>query len=136
MMNIVARKALGFTLLEVLIALAIFAVTALALMNIAINHTQSVRHNQLRTQAHFVAMNVAAEINIQNKWLTGIVTEQRTEQGEQWKIVQTVKNTISPNVQQIDIQIFYLDPDQASADNQQGVSSLSIFNRRQTEGAS
>ncbi|GAA5006298.1 type II secretion system minor pseudopilin GspI [Acinetobacter puyangensis] len=125
----------AFTLLEVLVALAIFAVTALALMKIAMNNTQSIQQNQLRTEAHFVAMNVAEEINIRGEWLTGIASEERSEQGERWKVTQTATSTISPDIQKIEIQVAYIDPDLQNVDNAQGITSLSVFNYRQAQQA-
>lgn len=121
----------GFTLLEVMVALAIFATTALSLMKIGMNYTQSVMQNQLRTQAHFVAMNAAADIQIQGKWLTGTGSEDVTEQGAQWRITQTAFNTISPDVQRIEIQIAKIDENQP--EQAQGLSTLSIFNYRQQQ---
>lgn len=125
----------AFTLLEVLVALAIFAVTALALMKIAMNNTQSIQQNQLRTEAHFVAMNVAEEIDIKKEWLTGIGSEERTEQGERWKVTRTATSTISPDVQKIDIQVAYIDPDLQDIENAQNITTLSVFNYRQTQQA-
>ncbi|MFU8925046.1 type II secretion system minor pseudopilin GspI [Acinetobacter puyangensis] len=125
----------AFTLLEVLVALAIFAVTALALMKIAMNNTQSIQQNQLRTEAHFVAMNVAEEINIRGEWLTGIASEERSEQGERWKVTQTATSTISPDIQKIEIQVAYIDPDLQNVDNAQNITSLSVFNYRQAQQA-
>lgn len=101
----------GFTLLEVLVALAVFAVTALALLKIAANNTQAVSQNQLRTKAQFVAMNVAAEQQMNEQWLSSAQTEQRDEQGETWYITQTPSPTLSPQVQRVDIDIAYQDPD-------------------------
>jgi general secretion pathway protein I len=132
-MRLSLQKNKAFTLLEVLVALAIFATTALALMKIAMNNTQSIRQNQLRTQAHFVAMNVAAEMMIERQWLTGSATEQRSEQGEHWKVIRTAQDTLSPDVQKIDIQIAYLEPEQQDMDKAQGITTLSIFNYRQME---
>ncbi|MCH4246537.1 MAG: type II secretion system minor pseudopilin GspI [Acinetobacter populi] len=125
----------AFTLLEVLVALAIFAVTALALMKIAMNNTQSIQQNQLRTEAHFVAMNVAEEISIRGEWLTGIASEERSEQGERWKVTRTATATLSPDVQKIEIQVAYIDPDLQNIDNAQGITSLSVFNYRQAQQA-
>ena len=124
----------AFTLLEVLVALAIFAVTALALMKIAMNYTQSIQQNELRTLAHFVAMNQAAELRIEKGWLTGSQSEDITEQGEQWRIQKQSYETISPDVQRIEIQVSHLDPD--NAEKVQGVTTLSVFNYRQSQEGS
>ena len=111
-------------------ALAIFATTALALMKIAMNYTQSIQQNELRTLAHFVAMNQAAEIRIEKAWLTGSQSEDTTEQGEQWRIHKQSYETISPDVQRIEIQVSHIDPD--NAEKVQGVTTLSVFNYRQS----
>lgn len=118
----------GFTLLEVLVALAIFAVTALALMKISINYTQSIENNRLRTAAHFVAMNVAAEINIHRQWLSGSAAQEREEQGETWQVTQTAQATISPDVQRITIQVDHID---AQSRQKQGMATLTVFQHRE-----
>ena len=121
----------GFTLLEVMVALAIFATTALALMKIAMNYTQSIQQNELRTLAHFVAMNQAAELRIEKEWLTGSQSEDITEQGEQWRIQKQSYETISPDVQRIEIQVSHIEPN--DAEKVQGVTTLSVFNYRQSQ---
>lgn len=121
----------GFTLLEVMVALAIFATTALALMKIAMNYTQSIQQNELRTLAHFVAMNQAADLRIEKAWLTGSQSEDITEQGEQWRIQKQSFETMSPDVQRIDIQVSHIDPN--DAEKVQGVTTLSVFNYRQPQ---
>ena len=129
--NVFGFTLLGFTLLEVMVALAIFATTALALMKIAMNYTQSIQQNELRTLAHFVAMNQAAELRIEKEWLTGSQSEDITEQGEQWRIQKQSYETISPDVQRIEIQVSHIDPD--NAEKVQGVTTLSVFNYRQSQ---
>jgi general secretion pathway protein I len=50
----------GFTLLEVLVALAILAVTLGALIKAATEHARNTHHLQERTLAHWVGQNVLA----------------------------------------------------------------------------
>lgn len=118
----------GFTLLEVMVALAIFATTALALMKIGMNYTQSIIQNQMRTQAHFIAMNSAADIQINGKWITGSASEDLQAQDKNWRITQTAFETVSPDVQRIEINVAVLDDN--NADQPQGITSLSMFNYR------
>lgn len=122
------KSSKGFTLLEVLVALAIFATTALALMKIGMNYTQSIAQNQLRTQAHFIAMNNAADIKINGKWIEGSASEDLQAQEKNWRITQTAFETISPDVQRIEINVAIMDD--KNADKAQGISTLSIFNYR------
>ena len=121
-------------MLEVMVALAIFATTALALMKIGMNYTQSIAQNQIRTQAHFVAMNSAADVRIQGKWITGTGSEDVEEQGERWRITQTAFSTISPDIQRIEIQVSYIRD--GDMDDPQGITTLSIFNYRQSNVSS
>ena len=76
-------QAKGFTLLEVMVALAIFATAAMALSNVAMQYTQSTAHAILRNKAQFVALNEIAKMEINRDCMTGTASIQVTEQGEQ-----------------------------------------------------
>ena len=78
------KKNKGFTLIEVVVALAIFAVAAMALTKVAMQYTQSTANAILRTKAQFVAQNEIAQMIINREWLTGTASEQITAQGETW----------------------------------------------------
>jgi len=122
------NRASGFTLLEVMVALAIFATAALALTKVAMQYTQSTSHAILRTKAQFVALNEAAQMEINQEWLTGTSSRQITQQGESWQIDKKSEPTISPNVQRIDIQVGIVNADTGQLES--GVSSLVFFNHR------
>ncbi len=77
----------GFTLLEVMVALAIFAVAAIALTKIAMQYTQSTSNAILRTKAQFVAMNEIATMEINQEWLEGTQSKQVTAQGKLGKSI-------------------------------------------------
>ncbi len=64
-------RAKGFTLLEVMVALAIFATAAMALSSVAMQYTQSTAHAILRNKAQFVALNEIAKMEINREWMTG-----------------------------------------------------------------
>lgn len=104
-------KSKGFTLLEVMVALAIFAVAAVVLTKVAMQYTQSTSNAILRTKAQFVAMNEVAMMEINQEWLQGTQSKQVTSQGETWQIDKSAQSTISPNVQKIDLQVSLYDPD-------------------------
>ncbi|WP_163165727.1 type II secretion system minor pseudopilin GspI [Acinetobacter schindleri] len=122
------NRASGFTLLEVMVALAIFATAAMALTKVAMQYTQSTSHAILRTKAQFVALNEAAQMEINQEWLTGTSSRQITQQGESWRIDKKSEPTISPNVQRVDIQVGIVNADTGQLES--GVSSLVFFNHR------
>ena len=83
----------GFTLLEVMVALAIFAVAAIALTKVAMQYTQSTSNAILRTKAQFVGMNEVASMEINQEWLEGTQSKQVTSQGETWQIDKKAQST-------------------------------------------
>ncbi len=115
-------KSKGFTLLEVMVALAIFAVAAVALTKVAMQYTQSTSNAILRTKAQFVAMNEIALMEINQEWLEGTQSKQVTSQGETWQIDKSAQSTISPNVQKVDLQISLYDSDKGKVQN--GITHL------------
>lgn len=119
-------KSKGFTLLEVMVALAIFAVAAVALTKVAMQYTQSISNAILRTKAQFVAMNEIALMEINQEWLEGTQSKQITSQGETWQIDKSAQSTISPNVQKVDLQISLYDSDKGKVQN--GITHLVFFN--------
>lgn len=92
-------------MIEVVVALAIFAVAALALTKVAMQYTQSTSHAILRTKAQFVAQNEIAKMKINQEWLNGTQSSQVTAQGETWQIDKKAEATISPKVQRVEVQV-------------------------------
>ena len=62
-------NARGMTLLEVMVALAIFATAAIALSNVAMQYTQATANAVLRTKAQFVALNEIASMEMKREWM-------------------------------------------------------------------
>lgn len=118
----------GFTLLEVMVALAIFATAAMALTKVAMQYTQATAQAILRTKAQFVAQNEIAKMQIQSQWLEGTQTEQISQQGENWQIEKKAQSTISPNVQRVEIQVRLFNPETGKAES--GVTHMIFFNNR------
>lgn len=121
-----SRRSLGFTLLEVMVALAIFATAAIALTKVAMQYTQATTNAILRTKAQFVALNEVANMEINQEWLQGTQSEQSTQQGEVWQIDKSAQSTISPNVQRIEVQVSLLNADSGKV--QAGITHLVFFN--------
>lgn len=127
-------KTKGFTLLEVMVALAIFATAAVALTKLGMQYTQSTANAVLRTKAQFVAMNEAAMMQINREWMQGTSSKQVMSQGETWQVDKTAQATISPNVQRIEIQISRFDPQQNKVEA--GITHMVFFNYPPKENVS
>lgn len=127
-------KTKGFTLLEVMVALAIFATAAVALTKLGMQYTQSTANAVLRTKAQFVAMNEAAMMQINREWMQGTSSKQVTSQGGTWQVDKSAQATISPNVQRIEIQISRFDPQQNKVEA--GITHMVFFNYPPKENVS
>lgn len=124
-------RAKGFTLLEVMVALAIFATAAMALSNVAMQYTQATANAVLRSKAQFVALNEIANMEINREWMSGTASKQISQQGERWQIDKKAQATISPNVQRVDVQVSLLNAE--TGDVEAGITSLVFFNYRVAE---
>jgi len=58
----------GFTLIEVMVALAIIAIALAALIKSSGNHTRSAGYLKSKTLAHYVALNEVAKLQIERSW--------------------------------------------------------------------
>src|SRR5690606_6482411 len=122
------NRASGFTLLEVMVALAIFATAAMTLTKVAMQYTQFTSNAILRTKAQFVALNEVAQMEINQEWMEGTASKQLTQQGETWQIDKRSEPTVSPNVQRIELQVSLVNQDSGQVES--GISSLMFFNHR------
>ena len=81
------QKQGGFTLIEVMVALAILAVVAIVASQASGTYLRSVDKLKTQTLAHFVAQNTGADLKINNKWLTAQQSQQVSSQGRDWQVV-------------------------------------------------
>ena len=95
----------GFTLIEVMVALAILAVVAVAASRASSAYLSSVDVLRTRTLAHFVAQNAAADLRIQDTWLTANSTQTINAQGRDWQITKTVSQDITPALKKVNIAV-------------------------------
>jgi general secretion pathway protein I len=101
-----APPARGFTLLEVLVALAIVAVALVALVRLAASGTQIRSQMETRTLAHWVAVNRVAALRAGAEWPAPGMTEGRAEQaGRLWTWRQEVSPTPDPDIREIRVRV-------------------------------
>lgn len=101
------ERARGFTLIEVLVALAVLGIALAALThNISMN-VGNTAYLRERTFAHWVAMNKVAELQLSAQW-----PGPGTQKGDallakrQWYWTATIANTDDPDVRRVDVAVF------------------------------
>lgn len=98
-------KHIGFTLIEVMIALSIFAVMAAAISRTASQNADTVLYLEEKTLASFVAENRLNQIK-----LTGFPAATQTKDdiemaNREWHITTKVEETPLPNFRRIEIKV-------------------------------
>jgi len=96
----------GFTLIEMLVALAVFSLAALALLNLSGESTRSTARVQDRTLGGIVAENVAAEAMIAQSLPVGDAAGQARLAGRAWRWTRRVTATDTPGLGRIEVRVF------------------------------
>lgn len=95
----------GFTLIEVMIALFIFAISATALSVTFQNNVNNARSLKERTYASWIAANKLAEIHGTNQFPSVSTRDDKVEYaGTHWLVRTTVAQTV-PGFRKIDVQV-------------------------------
>ena len=105
MRHLLAKHQAGFTLIEVMVALAILAVVAVAASRASSAYLNSVEVLRTSTLAHFVAQNAAADIRIQQSIITANSTQTINSQGREWQVVMSVSDTTISALKQVNISV-------------------------------
>ncbi|MCW8956589.1 MAG: type II secretion system minor pseudopilin GspI [Gammaproteobacteria bacterium] len=101
----------GFTLVEILVALAIIAIALAALIKASGNHTASVAYLKQKSIAHWVAMNEITELQITKSWPGKGEKKGSAEMaGHEWFWLREIKEIEDENSHQVVFTI-YLDED-------------------------
>lgn len=116
------RNARGFTLIEVMVALAIIGVTMGAFLKAAGQNASNTGYLRDKTLAHWVAMNKMTEYHVLEQWpnvsrSNGVVTMAQRD----WKWTVKITQTPDKDMRRIDIDVA------TNADPDQALSSLSGF---------
>lgn len=101
------HKRQGFTLVEILVALTILAITMgayLSQLNTQISQTHTIRN---RTLAHWTAQNHLATLRLENQWpSTGEQTFTSLQGQQEWRIVQQVNHTPNAHIKRVMLSVF------------------------------
>lgn len=97
----------GFTLLEILIALAILSIAFASIITVAANQSVNVAYLRDKTLAHWVALNQITELQVANKWPATGKQQGDEEMGlQKWHWERTVSETPDDRVRKLEIAVF------------------------------
>jgi len=99
-------RAAGFTLLEVMIALAVFAISAIALLSQSNQSINQILYLEEKSYALWVAENKLTELRLAKEWPpTGEKKDQVTQFDRDWSIKISVSNTGEKSLRRIDVEV-------------------------------
>ena len=99
-------RARGFTLLEVLVAMAVAALALLALFGAAAATLRTTSQLRERTYAHLVATNALAEMRATDAWPAPSTIEGDARQGDRvWRWHAVVSKTDDADIRRIDFTV-------------------------------
>ena len=97
----------GFTLLEVLVALAILAIALAAVIKVSGRYAENASYLRDKTFAHWVAMNVLTDLQIQDKWPDlGKKTGTAMMAERKWYWVVNVETTPDNDLRRLEVQVY------------------------------
>lgn len=100
------RRSGGFTLLEVLVALAVMAIALSALVKVSSESTSNMIYLRDKTYAHWVAMNKAVELQASRTWVSiGNSNGVAEMANHEWKWNLSITNTLNKNIRKFKIEV-------------------------------
>lgn len=101
-----ARRAAGFTLMEMLVAVGVLAIALGAIIGNGARYADSASGLRDKTLALFVARNRMAELELSPNWpATGRANEDVEMGGVRWTWRTEVKATPDPNLRRVDVRV-------------------------------
>ena len=108
------RRVTGFTLLEVLVALAVLALTMAAVIKAVGDYTGNEAYLRDRTLAVWVARNVLAEQQLQDAWPGVGEIKGTSDMGDrEWSWLATVTQTEEEELRRLDIEVHMVEDEDA-----------------------
>jgi len=113
---------LGFTLIEVMLAVAVFAIAGVALLGAAQNNFSSLSHLEQKTIANWVASNQLTAASLDKTWPPKNNRRGEVEMaGSTWYWQQKVATTQDSGLQAVTIEI------RKNADDESPITELTTF---------
>ena len=118
------RNAAGFTLLEVLVALAVIALSMGAIIKATGDYTNNQSYLRDRTVAMWVARNVLVQYRVDKEWPRVGERKGTQEMGNrEWRWLAVTSQTDEDELRRLDVEVFPID----SEDDELPLSVLSGF---------
>ena len=113
--NTISKPTMGFTLIELMVALAVLAIGMTAVLHTTSQAGHAGIFLKQKTIAHWVASNRAAELSINREWLEpGVTTGTETMANQTWHWETDVQNTEVPELRRVTIRLLLDDEEKAS----------------------
>jgi general secretion pathway protein I len=110
-----AKRCAGFTLVEILVALAVLAIAVAAVVTAVSANVSNAAYLRDRTLAHWVAMNKIAEMQVSGDWPSaGTKHGDSLMAAQEWSWQITVSTTDDADVRRLDVDV-YADKDHKNA---------------------
>ena len=99
-------KQQGFTLLEVLIALAVLAIALAAAIKSVSSHVSNLVYLKERSLAHWVGLNALTELRVSGQWpSSGDIKGDESMAGREFQWVITVTEVEGGDVRRLDVRV-------------------------------
>lgn len=96
----------GFTLLEVLVALAIITISLSAAIRVVAENTNTTIYLKEKTMAEWVALNKIVELRLKHQWPAAGVSNGTADMGDvTWKWTLEVKDTPDQTVRRLEVSV-------------------------------
>jgi len=101
-----STKPLGFTLIEVMLAMAVFAIAGVALLGVADNNYRHISHIEEQMFANWVASNQLVEVSLDKSWPPKNNRKGKVEMaGRTWYWQQKVIKTTNKELRAVNMQV-------------------------------
>lgn len=106
-----ARSRRGFTLLELMVALAVLAIVAMAVFGRGGDSVRGLHAMEQRTLARWVAENEVARMRLEHRGSTQAISlgsvRRRVDQGNRsWQVVKETQSTSHPSLRRVEVTVY------------------------------